>query len=138
MTKKQPANPAPTVTPGLGTFDGTKVLATAVKITNAGDGLSQALTVAPRVMHRDEEVFIVLHCKVGRVAFDPIKDIEGVTRVHTLTTILGTMVDKSLVSRRTLVALFDLINLLALSSFLYGVLSFPRFLLPPFVLFFLE
>ncbi len=97
MTKKQPANPAPTVTPGLGTFDGTKVLATAVKITNAGDGLSQALTVAPRVMHRDEEVFIVLHCKVGRVAFDPIKDIEGVTRVHTLTTILGTMVDKSLV-----------------------------------------
>lgn len=83
----------------LGTFDGQEVISTAVKITNAGDGLSSALAVEPQIMHHRQIVTVVLECEVARVSFDPVKDTDRLTRVHTLRTGIATIVDPSLVKK---------------------------------------
>jgi len=81
----------------LGLFDKKPVLGTGIKITNAGDGLSKALQVEPQIMHHGETKFVVLECEVANVAFPPIKDTDGVTRMHTLRAGTATMVDEDLV-----------------------------------------
>lgn len=60
-------------------FEGDEVVASSVKITKAGDGLSDALEIDPLVFHRGEEVFFVLRGKVRHVAFPPKK--KGDSRV---------------------------------------------------------
>ncbi len=68
----------------LGSFDKKPVLATGIRITNAGDGLSKALQVDPKVMHHNEKIYVVLETEVTNVAFPPVKDTDGVQRLHTL------------------------------------------------------
>lgn len=91
--KKQPAAPANP----LGTFDDQPVLATGIRITNAGDGLSAALQVDPRIMHHGEKIYVVLETEVSNVAFPPLKDVAGVTRLHTLKAGAATIVDADMV-----------------------------------------
>lgn len=82
----------------LGTFDGMQVLNTGIRITNAGDGLSAALQVDPKIMHHGEKIYVVLETEVVNVAFPPIKDTDGVTRLHTLRAGRATIVDADMVA----------------------------------------
>lgn len=82
---------------GFAPFEGRDVLGSSVKITRAGDGLSDALLVDPVELHHGDEVYLVLRCQVDRVAFDPIKDTDVFSRVHTLRTEEAMIVDRSLV-----------------------------------------
>lgn len=93
MTKKKTAIPAK----DLGAFEGRPVLGTAIKITNAGDGLSAAVAVDPAIHHHGDKVFVVLETEVANVAHPPVKDTNGVTRLHTLKTVAATIVDEDMV-----------------------------------------
>lgn len=63
-------------------FEGATVTTAAVKITNAGDGLSEALEVEPKALHLGDEVSYVIRGTVAQVAH---KTINGkVTRVQTV------------------------------------------------------
>lgn len=81
----------------LGSFDNKLVLATGIRITNAGDGLSKALQVDPKLIHHGEEVYVVLRTECANVAFPPIKDTDGVMRMHTLRAGTATIVEADLV-----------------------------------------
>jgi hypothetical protein len=67
-------------------FGGLPVVSTAVKVTNAGDGLSAAMTLDPEAFSLGQTVVLVLECTVTRVAFEPVsKNTPTVLqRVHTL------------------------------------------------------
>lgn len=66
-------------------FEGKAVVASAVRVTRAGDGLSEAMKLDPQDLHHGEEVWLVIHGRVGRVSYDPVKKAEEVlTRVHTI------------------------------------------------------
>lgn len=81
----------------LGSFDKKPVLSTGIRITNAGDGLSKALQVDPKVMHHNEKIYVVLETEVTNVAFPPVKNTDGVQRLHTLRAGRSTVVDADLV-----------------------------------------
>lgn len=84
-------------TSALGSFDGKQVLKTTIAVTNAGDGLSEALKVEPQLLHLDGIVYVVLACRVDKIRFEPIKDVDGVSRVHVLKAGAATLVDEDLV-----------------------------------------
>lgn len=77
----------------LGQFDGRDVLTTSVKVTKAGDGLSEALGVDPQLLHHGDRGAIVIEYEVDKITFDPIKDTQGLNRVHTLKAMRGTLID---------------------------------------------
>ena len=77
----------------LGHFEGKEVLATSVAVTNAGDGLSEALAVDPQILHQGDRGAILLEYEVAKVRFDPVKDTAGLTRVHILKASTGTLMD---------------------------------------------
>lgn len=85
-------------TPNFTPHDGHPVLSTTIKITKAGDGLSKAVKVDPVELHHGEIVMIALECEVGPIAYDPIKDTDGLMRVHTLKTLSATLVDEATVA----------------------------------------
>lgn len=69
----------------LGVFEGQTVAAAVVKITRAGDGLSEALKLEPEAISQGEEVFLVLRGQVTRVGFEPVPKAESyLRRVHTI------------------------------------------------------
>lgn len=71
----------------LGEFEGNPIARSSVKITKAGDGLSDALKVDPVVLHRGDEVYFVLRGKVRYVAHPPEKkDSVAVVRQHIIDT----------------------------------------------------
>lgn len=81
-------------------FDDREVARTSIAITRAGDGLSEALKVAPREFHHGDTVYVVLECTCTRVQFVPFDraDPSGpLTRVHTLAAGTATIVDEELV-----------------------------------------
>lgn len=82
----------PTLTP----FENQEVVGTTIKVTNAGDGLSQALKVEPVEYERGETVHVVLECKVDKVTFVGSKDnADSLIREHTLKAGVATVVDGS-------------------------------------------
>lgn len=84
--------------PKLKRFEGRDVLGTTVKVTNAGDGLSQAMKVEPREFKHDETVYLVLECKVAKVAYVPLAEgVKELVRVHTFAAGAATVVDADLV-----------------------------------------
>lgn len=83
----------------LHTFDGRDVVTTSVQITNAGDGLSSALTVDPQEFSHGDIVCVVLRCEVTKVGFVPVKDTDVLNRIHTLRTGTATIVDEKLVKK---------------------------------------
>jgi hypothetical protein len=85
------------MTTDLGEFDGQQVLRTTIAVTNAGDGLSDALKVDPALLHLGDKVYVVLECEVSKIRLDPIKDTDALTRVHTLRAGTATMVDADMV-----------------------------------------
>lgn len=81
----------------LNSFEGADVVQSTIRITRAGDGLSEALNVEPVEYHMGDVVHIVLRCRVGPVQFKPVKDTDVAVRVHSFVTEMGTVVDASLV-----------------------------------------
>ena len=81
----------------LSPFEGQRVLGATVAITNAGDGLSKAMKVERGELHIGNRVYVVLECDVSKVRFDPVKDAEGLNRVHVLRAGRATMVEADLV-----------------------------------------
>lgn len=82
----------------LGDFEGRKITKTTIAVTNAGDGLSQALKIDPILLHQGDKVYVVLEAVVGKVTFDPYDD--GVAaRVQTLKAGVATIMDSDVVKR---------------------------------------
>lgn len=79
-------------------FDGRDVLATTIAITNAGDGLSNAMKVAPTEFHHGQKVYVVLETEVAKVSFQPLAEgTQELQRIHTLRAGNATIVDADLV-----------------------------------------
>lgn len=78
-------------------FENADVVQSTVRVTRAGDGLSEALTVDPVEYRIGETVHVVLKCKVGAITLKPVKDTEVLQRVHTFTAQEGTVVAGELV-----------------------------------------
>lgn len=79
-------------------FEGADVLQATIKVTNAGDGLSQAMHVEPEEFRLGDTVYLVIEATVSRVNYEEIKDTEALKRVHTLKAGTATMVDGTLVA----------------------------------------
>ena len=54
-----------------------------LRITGAGDGLSEALALAPKAYHAGETMCLVLKAKVSQINHVAEKDTNALTRVHT-------------------------------------------------------
>jgi hypothetical protein len=79
----------------LNAYEGFDVVQASIKVTNAGDGLSQAINVDPVEYHVGDVVHVVLETVVSRISYETIKDTEVLKRVHTLRAGSGTIVDES-------------------------------------------
>lgn len=74
-------------------FEGLIVGHATVRITNAGDGLSEALDIEPKALGIDDSVYYVLRGEVTQVNHRIDKD-ANVTRVHTVKATRITEVDR--------------------------------------------
>lgn len=78
----------------LGEFEGKKVVGTTIALRRAGDGLSKALGIEPRILHQGDRIQVLLDVVVGPVGFIPVPDDPGaVTRKHDLMTETSVIVD---------------------------------------------
>lgn len=78
----------------LSEFEGSEVVEATIKVTNAGDGLSEALGIEPVEYHQHETVYVLLETTVARVSYEPTKKGSALLkRVHTLQANTGTIVD---------------------------------------------
>lgn len=81
----------------LGEFEGRDILRTTVAITQAGDGLSEALAVAPSAHGIGDTVYVLMACTVADVRFLPADKDDpdmGLVRRHTLRAGTATLVDR--------------------------------------------
>lgn len=84
--------------PPLTKFEGRKVDAVGLEIRNAAGGLNESMKVDPVELHIDEEITVVLRCAVTKVRHDPLKDTDGLRRVHILTASDATIIADELVA----------------------------------------
>lgn len=84
----------------LPAFDGREVTRATVRITKAGDGLSEALQVQPEALHGGDDVFYVLRGVVRQInhRFGD-EDDDPITRQHTIETIGITKIDPKLAEK---------------------------------------
>ncbi len=69
--------------PTLPAFEENAVVGSRIKITRTGDGLSEALKVAPIALFYDDDVYVVLHGKVSDISHHG--DANGnLLRIHTV------------------------------------------------------
>lgn len=85
--------------PGLTQFEGRDVLQATIKVTNAGDGLSQAMQIAPAEHHLGDTVYLVIEAEVSKVHYEELQDTGTLKRVHTFKAGNATMVDGQLVAK---------------------------------------
>ena len=83
----------------LGTYDGRPILGSQMSIRNTGDGLSQALSVAPVHEPIGSKLYVVLEVEVEKHRHDPIKDTDGLTLVHMTKAKRATLVGKRVVNK---------------------------------------
>lgn len=82
-------------------FDRLAVLGAAMKLTNAGDGLSKALELDPTELHIGDRVFMVIEGLVTDTGFKSVRlegNLAGVKRIHTVAAQNIALVDHGLVS----------------------------------------
>lgn len=84
----------------LGEFEDRTVARTGIKVTNAGDGLSQALKVDPQLLHHGDVVHVALRCEVTKVYFDEADgDGQELVRIHVLKAGSAAIVDEKTVKK---------------------------------------
>lgn len=73
-------------------FEGQEVEASQIRITNAGDGLSEALKIAPRALHHGDDVAILIRGKVTQINHKTAGkgEDEHLIRVHTISATAAT------------------------------------------------
>ena len=74
-------------------FEGFPVLSMTIAVTQAGDGLSKAMSVRPDEMHLGDTVQVLLECEVSKIRYEQVKDTDGVSRVHVLKAGRATIVE---------------------------------------------
>jgi len=84
---------------GLTQFEGRDVLQATIKVTNAGDGLSQAMQIAPDEHHLGDTVYLVIEAEVSKVNYEELSDTGALKRVHTFKAGNATMVEGQLVAK---------------------------------------
>lgn len=82
----------------LPAFEGRDVMRSTIKITAAGDGLSEPLAIDPQVFHHGDEVYVVLKTECVDVSHPEIKDTETLQRTHKLKALEGMIVDEQSVA----------------------------------------
>jgi len=86
----------------LNDIEGLPVVQSTIAITNAGDGLSQAMKVEPTAFHTGDTHYVVLECEVAKFAFVPVDSDNPKgpqKRVHTFRAGVATIVDASIVEQ---------------------------------------
>jgi hypothetical protein len=79
-------------------FEGRTVIATAVAIKGAGDGLSKALAIEPEELTIGETVYVVMECTTTKISHAQVKDTEHLRRTQDLTAVTVAIADKELVA----------------------------------------
>jgi hypothetical protein len=82
----------------MGTVDGREVWSSGMEIPGAGGGLRDAMRLDPVELHLGDTVFVVMECKVNKLRFDPMKDSDGLRRVHIMEVVAATPIDGDLVA----------------------------------------
>lgn len=80
--------------PKLEPFEGKEVVKTSIAITNAGDGLSEAMKVKPTMMKLGQTVYVLMECEVAKIRHEELKDTDTLNRVHVLKAGAATIVTK--------------------------------------------
>jgi hypothetical protein len=82
----------------LGTFEGREIVGIKIAIMKAGDGLSKAMAVEPKILHQGDEGYLVLAYRTTKIRFDPLKDDDDAAeRIQILEANGATFVDADLV-----------------------------------------
>lgn len=92
------AKQTPNAVKGLSKFEGRDVLQSTIKITNAGDGLSQAMAIAPTELHLDDTIYVVLETTVRKVQYQELGDTGTLKREQVLKAGVATIVESTLVA----------------------------------------
>jgi hypothetical protein len=82
----------------LGDFEGLTIHSSGVEMPGASGGLNKALHVDALSLHHGDVGVIAIEYEVRKVRFDPIKDTDGVMRVHVLGVTNATVIDPSVVA----------------------------------------
>jgi hypothetical protein len=83
--------------PALRKFEGREVIAVKAAISNAGDGLSEALAIEPEELRIGQKVRVVLEGVVDRLAFAEAKDSNQLIRTARIKASTVTLVEEELV-----------------------------------------
>jgi hypothetical protein len=83
--------------PNLHRFEGREVTAAEIRITNAGDGLSQAMKIDAVELKLGDKVYVVLEGEVSAIVLRPAKEGKSVVRVQTIRAGVATLVPEELV-----------------------------------------
>lgn len=67
-------------------FEGREVVGAAMRITRAGDGLSEALSLSPEAYKVGEKITLVLEGEIADINYKSVKDTDALRRVHVLRT----------------------------------------------------
>lgn len=78
-------------------FEGVPVLRAAIEIPSIAGGLREAMKFDPVQLHHDDEGYLALRFRVKKVRFDPVKDVEGLARVHVLEAVEVSFVEEETV-----------------------------------------
>lgn len=89
-------------------FEDQDVTLVKVRITRAGDGLSDALKVTPEALHLGDEVFYVLRGEVTQINHQRKDFDEPIVRVHTIAASAITKVEAKLANKLLATAAEDL------------------------------
>ena len=80
----------------LGNFEGRPIIATRMTVTNTGEGLTDAMTIDPMVLHHGDEVFLLMKGVVSDIRMPEVKGTEAVARHHVIRAVEATIVDEVL------------------------------------------
>lgn len=67
-------------------FEGREVIGAAMKVTRAGDGLSEALSLAPETYRVGEKVTLILEGEIADINYKSVPKTDALQRVHVLRT----------------------------------------------------
>lgn len=82
------------------TFEGDDVVDATVTIHKAGDGLSTALQVEARPLHKGDRVYVILETSCDAISYVDSKRFDGLlARQHKLNTVAGAIVDENVVAK---------------------------------------
>ncbi|HMJ75129.1 MAG TPA: hypothetical protein VK507_04105 [Iamia sp.] len=79
-------------------FEGSPVLSSGVTMPGASGGLNKALTVNGMELHKGDSVVLAVECTVAELRFPPVKDTDGVQRVHVLHVDNAAVIDHTVVA----------------------------------------